>query len=50
LNNTWRDASKEKSAEKLAAAQKAIDDCEAQVQTACQPVPIRLVIEPVAGR
>lgn len=47
LNNAWRIASKEKDAAKLAAAQKAIDECEAQVQAACQPAPIHFSIEPV---
>ncbi|MEI7672532.1 MAG: hypothetical protein WCK00_10515, partial [Deltaproteobacteria bacterium] len=47
LNNAWRAASKEKNPEKLAAAQKAIEECEAKVQAACQPEPIRFAIEPV---
>lgn len=47
LNNAWRDASKEKNLEKLAAAQKAIEECEAKVQAACQPAPIRFAIQPV---
>ena len=47
LNNDWRAASKEKDAGKLDAAQKAIDECEAKVQAACQPVPIHFSIEPV---
>ena len=45
LNLAWREASKEKDSEKLAAAQKAIDECEAKVQDACQPASIRFVIE-----
>ena len=47
LNSTWRAASKEKSQEKLAAAQKAIDECEAKLQAAVQPAPIRFEITPV---
>jgi hypothetical protein len=47
LNNAWRAASKEKNPEKIAAAQKAIDECEAKVEAACQPEPIRFAIEPV---
>jgi len=47
INTNWRDASKEKDEAKLAAAQQAIDACEAKVQTACQPAPIRFEIEPV---
>ena len=47
LNNAWRAASKEKNPEKLAAAQKAIEECEAKVQAACQPEPIRFAIEPL---
>ena len=47
LNNAWRAASKEKNPEKLAAAQKAIEECEAKVQAACQPEPIRFAVEPV---
>jgi hypothetical protein len=38
LNNDWRAASKEKNAEKLATAQKAIDEAEAELQTLVQPV------------
>ena len=45
LNNEWRAASKAKDADKLAAAQKAIEDCEAELQTAVQPVPLRFEIE-----
>ena len=40
LNNDWRAASKEKNAEKLAAAEKAIYDCEKEVRAACQPAPL----------
>ena len=49
LNNTWRVASKEKDPAKLAAAQKAIEDCEAQLQVACQPQPITFEIAPLGG-
>ncbi len=45
LNNDWRAASKAKDAEKLAAAQKAIEECEAEIQTATQPIPLRFEIE-----
>jgi len=45
LNNAWREASKAKNPEQLAAAQKAIDECEARVQAACQPASIRFAIE-----
>ena len=45
LNNEWRAASKAHDADKLAAAQKAIEDCEAELQTAVQPVPLRFEIE-----
>jgi lysophospholipase L1-like esterase len=38
LNMAWRDASKAKDAEKLAAAQKAIDEAEAELQKLVQPV------------
>ena len=47
LNNNWRAASKEKNQEKLAAAQKAIDECEAKLQAAVQPAPIHFEIAPV---
>ena len=40
LNNDWRLASKMKDVEKLAAAQKAIEQCEAEIQAAVQPVPL----------
>ena len=45
LNSDWRAASKEKNAEKLAAAQKAIDDAEAEVKAACQPAPLHFEIQ-----
>ena len=45
LNNNWRAASKANDAETLAAAQKEIDDCEAEIQAAVQPVPLRFEIE-----
>jgi lysophospholipase L1-like esterase len=45
LNNDWRAASKAKDAEKLAAAQKAIDAAEAEIQTAIQPSPLHFEIE-----
>ena len=38
LNTEWRAASKEKDATKLAAAQKAVDDADAELRTACAPV------------
>lgn len=44
LNNEWRAASKAKDADKLAAAQKAIDDAEAEVQKAIQPTPLQFEI------
>ena len=44
LNNDWRAASKAKDADKLAAAQKAIEECEAEIQAAIQPVPLRFEI------
>lgn len=47
LNTAWREASKAKNPEKIAAAQKAIDEREAKVQAACQPEAIRFAIEPV---
>lgn len=47
LNNAWREASKAKNPEQIAAAQLAIDECEAKVQAACQPEAIRFAIEPV---
>lgn len=45
LNNNWRAASKAKDAGKLDAAQKAIDEVEAELQAACQPVALKFVIE-----
>ena len=45
LNNQWRAASKDKNAEKLVAAQKAIEACEAEIQAAVQPVPLAFEIE-----
>lgn len=48
LNNAWRAASKEKDEVKLAAAQQAIEKCEAELQAACQPVPIRFEITPAS--
>ncbi len=45
LNNTWRSASKEKDAEKLAAAQKAVDNADAELRTACAPVAWHFEIE-----
>ena len=45
LNNDWRAASKEKSAEKLAAAEKAIDECEKEVRAACQPKPLHFELQ-----
>ncbi len=45
LNQAWRSASQAKDTVKRAAAQKDIDDTEAKLQSACQPTPIRFVIE-----
>jgi len=45
LNQDWRAASKANDPEKLAAAQTAIDEVEAQIQAAVQPVPLRFEIE-----
>lgn len=45
LNNNWRAASKAKDADKLAAAQKAIEDCEAELRAACQPIALKFVLE-----
>jgi lysophospholipase L1-like esterase len=45
LNNDWRAASKAKDAAKLAEAQKAIEVCEAELQAACQPEPMKFEIE-----
>jgi len=44
LNNEWRAASKAKDADKLAAAQKSIDDAEAEIQKAIQPAPLQVEI------
>ncbi len=46
LNAAWRAASKEKDPIKLAEAQKAIDACEAKLQSAVQPEPIHFDIAP----
>ena len=46
LNIAWRTASKENNQEKLQAAQKAIDENEAKLQAAIQPVPIQFEIAP----
>jgi hypothetical protein len=43
-NNEWRAASKAKDAEKRAAAQKAIEECEAEIQAAVQPVALKFEI------
>jgi lysophospholipase L1-like esterase len=43
-NKQWRAASKDKSTEKLAAAQKSIEELETQIQAACTPQPIRFEI------
>ncbi len=45
LNNNWRAASKAKDADKLAAAQKAIEDCEAELRAACQSIALKFVLE-----
>ncbi len=45
LNTDWRDASKTKDPDKLAAAQQAIDACEVEIRTACQPAPLHFEIE-----
>ena len=45
LNTDWRAASKEKSGEKLAAAQKAIEESEKAIQAAVQPEPLHFEIE-----
>ena len=47
LNTAWRAASQAKDEARLAAAQKAIEDTEAQVQKACQPVAWQFEIAPV---
>jgi len=46
LNFAWRAASKAKDEAKLAAAQKAIEECEATLQQAIQPEPIAFEIAP----
>lgn len=43
-NKQWRAASKEKSTEKLAAAQKSIEELETQLKAACQPKALRVEI------
>lgn len=45
LNTEWRAASKDKDADKLAAAQKAIDAADAEIHTACKPVAWHFEIE-----
>ncbi|MEO6742704.1 MAG: SGNH/GDSL hydrolase family protein [Chthoniobacteraceae bacterium] len=45
LNTEWRAASKDKNAEKLAEAQKAIDAADAEVHAACAPVAWHFEIE-----
>ena len=45
LNTDWRAASKEKNEANLAAAQKAIEECEKEIQAACQPEPLHFEIE-----
>jgi lysophospholipase L1-like esterase len=45
LNNNWRAASKAKDEQKLAEAQKAIDEMEAQLREACQPPTLRIEIQ-----
>lgn len=45
LNNDWRAASKEKNQEKVAAAQKAIEECEREIKAACQPAPLKFEIQ-----
>lgn len=44
LNTEWRAQSKAKDAEKLAAAQKAIEECEAELQAAVQPAAVKFEI------
>jgi lysophospholipase L1-like esterase len=44
LNQAWRKASKEKDAEKVAAAQAAIEACEKDLQALVQPVPVKVGI------
>ncbi len=45
LNIAWRDASKSGDAIKLAEAQRSIQQSEAELHKACQPVPLRFEIE-----
>ncbi len=45
LNNEWRTESKAKDTDKLAAAQKAIDEAEVKIQAAVQPVAMKFEIE-----
>jgi lysophospholipase L1-like esterase len=45
LNLDWRAASKEKDGTKLAVAQKAVDDADAELRTACAPVAWHFEIE-----
>ena len=49
LNVNWRAASKEKNQEKLAEAQKAIDEAEGKLQAAVQPAPIHFEIAPAVA-
>jgi len=44
LNTAWRAASKEKDADKLAEAQKAIDAAEAELAEACRPTAVEFAI------
>jgi lysophospholipase L1-like esterase len=48
LNNDWRAASKAKDAEKLAAAQKAVDEADAKIRSVCAPAALHFEIEPEA--
>jgi hypothetical protein len=45
LNNNWRAASKAQDAEKLAAAQKEIEETENELQRLVQPVPLHIEVE-----
>jgi len=49
LNKEWREASKANDPEKLAAAQKAIEEVEAKIQAAVQPLPLEFEIEKEGG-
>jgi hypothetical protein len=49
LNNNWRAASKAGDVAGLLAAQRAIDDAEAAIQAAIQPVPLHFEIEKTAA-